>query len=74
MTTALALRMRACSHIGNIKRHRNLPVLALERETQVIKTKKKLAKRHDLSADWVAELCRLIVQESKRIQNAGRPE
>ena len=67
--TALAERMSLMPEIGRYKKENNIPVTDENREVEIMKTLKKVAKEHELDESFVEEVFLSVFNEAKRIQN-----
>ncbi len=67
--TALAERMSLMPEIADYKKKNNIAVFDEEREVEIMKTLKSIAKEQGLEEGFVEEVFLSILNESKRIQN-----
>jgi len=67
--TALAERMSLMPDVADYKKKKNLSVFDEEREVEIMKKLKNIAKEQGLEASFVEEIFLSCFNESKRIQN-----
>jgi chorismate mutase-like protein len=67
--TALAERMSLMPEIAEYKKKNNVPIFDEEREVEIMKNLKRIAKGHGLDEGFVEEVFLSLFNESKRIQN-----
>jgi chorismate mutase len=67
--TALAERMSLMPDIGIYKKQNSIPIFDEEREIEIMKKLKKIAKEHNLDESFVEEIFLSVFNESKRIQH-----
>lgn len=67
--TALAERMSLMPEIGEYKKRNDIPVFDENREVEIMKKLKKMAKEQGLDDGFVEEIFLSVFNEAKRIQN-----
>lgn len=67
--TALAERMSLMPEIAEYKKKHNIPVFDEEREIEIMKKLKKVARDYGLDEGFVEEVFLSLFNEAKRIQN-----
>ncbi len=67
--TALAERMSLMPDVAEYKKNHNIPVFDEEREVEIMKKLKRIAKEHGLDEGFVEEIFLSCFNEAKRIQN-----
>lgn len=67
--TALAERMSLMPEIAEYKKKRNIPVFDEEREIEIMKKLKRVARDYGLDESFVEEVFLSLFNEAKRIQN-----
>ncbi len=64
----LARRNKIVKQIAQYKNEKGIPITQLRREKELIKEKKEKAKELDMDSVFIEKLFRLIIKESKRVQ------
>lgn len=67
--TALAERMSLMPEVAAYKKKHNIPIFDEEREIEIMKNLKNIAKQHGLDEGFVEEVFLSLFNEAKRIQN-----
>ncbi len=64
----LEKRLDLSKKIGLYKKERNMEILNLEREQQVLESNLKLVKNHNYKT-YISEILKAIMEESKKLQS-----
>jgi len=65
----LGTRMSVAKKIVNEKRKSGLPVISPGREKEVVEKWQELSLKYGLDSKFIGKLIRLIISESKKVQN-----
>ena len=66
---AISKRMETVRLIADYKKKDGIPIFDSDREKEVIERIRKYAEESDINPDFAEKIFRLIIEESKRIQN-----
>lgn len=66
----MALRQHIVEKVKEYKKINNMPVFDAKREEYLDRYHTELSKTHNLSIEFIKNLFKLIMNESKRIQNS----
>ncbi len=64
----LAERQSLMPYVAEEKRKKNLPIAHPKREQEIIKEKTELGKKYGLRKEYLEKIYRIIIEESKYIQ------
>jgi len=64
----LAERQKLCKEIGKIKKQDGLKIIDKEREQEMLSELKEKAKKLNLDEDYIENLFKLIIENSRKIQ------